>query len=257
MLANLASSRLKRGLLVTAAFAVVALLALGGLPVLRQLYAAGWVAPEHYHVAFAALCILPAAAVHVAATLAGAHWTFWWSVWLPGVVVYAAFPWQGADGWRPLWIFGHAWDWGRTIFLHWEAAGPFVFNSFGSFVTMLTVTVVAFGRLWAGAATAIASAERRSPFAAKSVAIRPPTSHDQACSSASGGSGQPPRSTGAPCRSLNSTCSSSAVKSTATSTGSPSGGGAPSSVVSSAIPATLRRGEALRQPAAPRSRGRA
>ncbi|MYE01509.1 MAG: TraM recognition domain-containing protein, partial [Alphaproteobacteria bacterium] len=158
MPADLAASRLRRGLLVAAAGAGAGLLTAGSLPVLRLLYATGWIAPQHYHVAFVALCILPAATAHVAATLAKARGTTWWAVWLPGIAVYAAFPWQGPDGWHALWIFGHAWDWGRTIFLHWDGAGPFVFNSFGSFIAMLMVTMVACGRLWTGAAKAVGHA---------------------------------------------------------------------------------------------------
>ena len=160
---------LKRPFLIAAAFAAVALVTLGGLPVLRVLYAARWVAAEHYHVVFASLCIVPAAAVHAAATFAGLRGTAWWTVWLPGVAVYAAFPWQEDGAWRPLWIFGHAWDWGRTIFLHWDAAGPFVFNSFGSFIAMLMVAMVACGRLWTGSAKAIgrAGADALAPDAAE------------------------------------------------------------------------------------------
>lgn len=83
---------LKRALLVAAACTVVALLTAGGLPVLRRLYVMGWIAGEHYQIAFASLCIVPAAAVHWGAAHAGQRAAAWWTVWLPGIVVYAAFP---------------------------------------------------------------------------------------------------------------------------------------------------------------------
>ena len=150
-----AARHVKRVLLVVAAFAVVAVLTAGGLPVLRRLYAVGWIAAQHYHIFFAGLCILPAAAAHGAAAHAGARGDLWWTVWLPGIAIYAAFPWQERGTWSALWIFGHALDWARTIFLHWETAPPFVFNSFGAFATMLTVAIVACGRIWIGAAKAI------------------------------------------------------------------------------------------------------
>ena len=149
------SAGMKRVLLIAAAFSGVALLTVAALPVLQRLYAMGWIQREHFHIVFAALCILPAAAVHCGAAHAGWRGSAWWTVWLPGIAVFAAFPWQGPDGWRALWIFGHAWDWGRTIFLHWDAAPSFVFNSFGAFVTMLTAAIVAFGKLWLGAAKAV------------------------------------------------------------------------------------------------------
>ena len=150
-----AARHVKRVLLLAAVFAVVALLNAGGVPILRRLYAAGWIAAEHYHVFFAGLCILPAAVAHGTAAYAGARGDLWWTLWLPGIAVYAAFPWQQGESWHALWIFGHALDWARTIFLHWDTAPPFVFNSFGAFATMLTVAIVACGRIWLGAAKAI------------------------------------------------------------------------------------------------------
>ena len=150
-----AARQVKRVLLLAAVFAVVPLLNAGCVPILRRLYAAGWIAAEHYHLFFAGLCILPAAIAHGTAAYAGARGDLWWTLWLPGIAVYAAFPWQQGGTWRALWIFGHALDWARTIFLHWDAAPPFVFNSFGAFATMLTVAIVACGRLWIGAAKAI------------------------------------------------------------------------------------------------------
>ena len=146
---------LKRALLVAAAFAVVAVLTVGGLPVLRRLYVIGWLAREHYQIAFAALCIVPAATVHLGAARSGLRGTAWWIVWLPGIVVYAAFPWRRTVSWEALGIFGHAWDWARTIFLHWNTAPPEVFNNFGAFVTMLAATIVAVGKLWVGAGKAV------------------------------------------------------------------------------------------------------
>ena len=146
---------LKRALLIAAACAVVAVLTAGGLPVLRRLYVMGWIAGEHYQIAFAALCIVPAAAVHWGAAHSGRRGAAWWTVWLPGIVVYAAFPWRKRETWEALGIFGHAWDWARTIFLHWNTAPPEVFNNFGAFVTMLAVTIVAVGKLWLGAGKAV------------------------------------------------------------------------------------------------------
>ena len=149
------SAGMKRVLLIAAAFSGVALLTVAVLPVLQRLYAMGWIQREHFHIVFAAFCIVPAAAVHCGAAHAGWRGSAWWTVWLPGIAVFAAFPWQGPDGWHALWIFGHAWDWARTIFLHWDAAPSFVFNSFGAFVTMLTAAIVAFVKLWLGAAKAV------------------------------------------------------------------------------------------------------
>ena len=146
---------LKRALLVAAACAVAGLLTAGGLPVLRRLYVIGWIAREHYQIAFAALCIVPAAAVHWGAARSGRRGAAWWTVWLPGIAVYAAFPWRRTVTWEALGIFGHAWDWARTIFLHWNTAPPEVFNGFGAFVTMLAVTIVTVGKLWIGAGKAV------------------------------------------------------------------------------------------------------
>ena len=150
-----AARHVKRVLLVAAVFAVVAVLNAGSVPILRRLFAAGWIAAEHYHVFFAGLCILPAAAAHGTAAYAGARGVLWWTLWLPGIAVYAAFPWQQGGTWQALWIFGHALDWARTIFLHWDTAPPFVFNSFGAFATMLTIAIVACGRIWIGTAKAL------------------------------------------------------------------------------------------------------
>lgn len=147
---------LKRALLIAAACTVVALLTAGGLPVLRRLYVMGWIAGKHYQIAFAALCIVPAAAVHWCAAHSGRRGAAWWTVWLPGIVVYAAFPWRKTVTWEALGIFGPAWDWARTIFLHWNTAPPEVFNNFGAFVAMLAVTIVAFGKLWLSAGKAVA-----------------------------------------------------------------------------------------------------
>ena len=146
---------LKRVLAIVGACAFAALMAAAGLPVLYGLYATGRIDPEHYHVAFALLCVLPGAAAHAGAAYSGARGAGWWLAWLPGLAIYYAFPWPSRGTWQPIWIFGHAWDWGRTIFLHWEVAGPFAFNSFGAFVGMTTVTLVAGGKLWFGAAKAL------------------------------------------------------------------------------------------------------
>ena len=146
---------LKRALLVAAACAIAGLLTAGGLPVLRRLFVIGWIAREHYQVAFAALCIVPAAVVHWGAARSGQRGAAWWTVWLPGIAVYAAFPWRRTVTWEALGIFGHAWDWARTIFLHWNTAPPEVFNGFGAFVTMLAVTIVTVGKLWSGAGKAV------------------------------------------------------------------------------------------------------
>lgn len=155
MTVNWDTAGLKRALLVAAVLSGVALLTVAGLPVLQRLYAIGWIQREYYHIAFATLCILPLAAAHCGVAYSGWRGAAWWTVWLPEIAVFAAFPWQGPDGWHALWIFGHAWDWARTIFLHWDAAPSFVFNSFGAFVTMLTAAIVAFGKLWLGAAKAV------------------------------------------------------------------------------------------------------
>ncbi|MXX88024.1 MAG: TraM recognition domain-containing protein [Boseongicola sp. SB0677_bin_26] len=145
---------LKRVLAMAGACAFAALMAAAGLPVLYRLYASGGIDPEHYHVAFALLCVLPAAAAHAGAAYSGARGVAWWLAWLPGLAIYYAYPWPSQGTWQPLWIFGHAWDWARTIFAHWDTAGPFARNSFGAFVGMATVTLVVVGKLWFGAAKA-------------------------------------------------------------------------------------------------------
>ena len=150
--------RMRRWLAVAGACAFAALLTATGLPLLHGIYAAGWIAAEHYHVAFAALCIVPAAAAHGAARHSGARGSALWLAWLPGIAAYAAFPWPKDGTWQPLWIFGHAWDWAVTIFLHWDTASAFAFNSFGAFVAMVTVAFAAFGRLWLGLAKALGRA---------------------------------------------------------------------------------------------------
>ena len=150
--------RLRRWLAVAGACAFAALLTAAGLPLLHGIYAADWIAAEHYHVAFAALCIVPAAAAHGAARHSGARGSALWLAWLPGIAAYAAFPWPKDGTWQPLWIFGHAWDWAATIFLHWDTASAFAFNSFGAFVAMVTVAFAAFGRLWLGLAKALGRA---------------------------------------------------------------------------------------------------
>ena len=150
--------RMRRWLAVAGACAFSALLTAAGLPLLHGIYAAGWIAAEHYHVAFAALCIVPAAAAHGAARHSGARGSALWLAWLPGIAAYAAFPWPKDGTWQPLWIFGHAWDWAVTIFLHWDTASTFAFNSFGAFVAMVTVAFAAFGRLWLGLARALGRA---------------------------------------------------------------------------------------------------
>ena len=157
-----ASSALKHVLAVAAACAFVALMVAAGLPVLHWLYATGRIGPEHYHIAFALLCVLPAATAHAGAAYSGFRGAAWWLAWLPGLAIYYAFPWPSGGKWQPLWIFGHAWDWGRTIFLHWEAASAFAFNSFGAFVGMTTVTLVACLKLFFGAAKGV---ERLGPGA--------------------------------------------------------------------------------------------
>ena len=162
VLPDRAATALKRALAVSGACAFAALMVAAGLPVLHRLYAAGWVEARHYHVAFALLCVLPAAAAHAGAAYSGARGAAWWLAWLPGLAIYAAFPWPSDGTWRPLWIFGQAWDWARAIFSHWDTAGPFVFNSFGAFAGMTTVTLVVCGKLWFGAARA---ADRLGPGA--------------------------------------------------------------------------------------------
>ena len=159
---------LKRGLAVAGACAFAALLTGAGLPVLHRLYLIGWLPAHWYHPAFAGLCILPAAAAHCGAAYSGLRGAAWWLAWLPGIAVYAAFPWPANGKWQPLGIFGHAWDWARTIVLHWDAAPPFVFNSFGAFVAMVTVTIVAAGKFWLGAAKAVG---RLGPAGAASSAL--------------------------------------------------------------------------------------
>ncbi len=150
--------RMRRWLAVAGACAFAALLTAAGLPLLHGIYAAGWIAAEHYHVAFAALCIVPAVAAHGAARHSGARGSALWLAWLPGIAAYAAFPWPKDGRWQPLWIFGHAWDWAVTIFLHWDTASAFAFNSFGAFVAMVTVAFAAFGRLWLGLAKTLGRA---------------------------------------------------------------------------------------------------
>ena len=147
--------RMRRWLAVAGACAFAALLTVAGLPLLHRVYAAGWIAAEHYHIAFAALCAAPAAAAHGAARHSGSRGAALWLAWVPGIAAYAAFPWPQDGMWRPLWIFGHAWDWAVTIFLHWDTASAFAFNAFGAFVGMATVAFVAFGRLWLGLAKAL------------------------------------------------------------------------------------------------------
>ena len=119
-----------------AAACLAAVVAVGGLPVLHALYASGRIAAHWYHPAFACLCLLPAAAAHGAAIYAGARGSALWLAWLPGIAVYAAFPWPEGGVWRPVWIFGHAWDWTRTVFRHHGTAGPFALNSLGAFLAV-------------------------------------------------------------------------------------------------------------------------
>lgn len=148
------STFLRQGLLLTAAGVFATALTLAGLALLRLLYAGSWVAAHWYHPVFGALCVVPAAAIHCLGALNGLRGTGLWLIWVPGIVVYAAFPWKEGDAWRPLWIFGHALDWGRTIVLYHDAAGTFVVNSGVTFVAMLAVAGVVCGRLWFGAAKA-------------------------------------------------------------------------------------------------------
>ena len=150
-----AGRRLKRALGIAGGCAFAALLSVAGQPVLHWLYAIDWIAAEHYHIALAALCIVPAGAAHAAALHAGARGAAWWLVWLPGLAVYAAFPWPVGGAWQPLWIFGYVWDAASAIFLRWETASSFAFNSLGAFVGMLTVALVAIGRLWLGLSKAL------------------------------------------------------------------------------------------------------
>ena len=154
VLPDRAGKTLSRMLAVFGACAFAALMVAAGLPVLHWAYAADWVEARHYHVAFALLCVLPAAAAHAGAAYSGARGDSWWLVWLPGLLAYGAYPWPSDGTWRPLWIFGHAWDWARAIFVHWDAAGAFAFNSFGAFTGMMTLTLVICGKLWFGAARA-------------------------------------------------------------------------------------------------------
>lgn len=157
MLPDRAGRVLTRALAVVGACACAALMVAAGLPVLHWFYASGWVEARHYHVAFALLCVMPAAAAHAGAAYSGARGAAWWLAWLPGIAAYAAYPWPVDGTWRPLWIFGHAWDWARAIFSHWDTAGPFVFNSFGTFAGMASLTLVVCGKLWFGAARAAQS----------------------------------------------------------------------------------------------------
>ena len=152
---HLVAGRMKRAMLFAMILSGVAMVTLAGLPILWRLYGTGWLHRDHYHIAFAALCIAPAATAHCGVAYSGWRGTLWWTLWLPGIAVFAAFPWRGDDGWQALWIFGHAWDWVRTIFLHWDATPPFVFNSFGAFVAVLTVAIVSCGKLWLGASKAV------------------------------------------------------------------------------------------------------
>ena len=160
MMANQGMSALKRALVMVPVFAVVAVLTVGGLPILIRLFDAGWISADWYHPAFAALCIVPAFAAHVTASQAGARGAGWWLVWVPGIAVYAAFPWQDGGTWRALWIFGYAWDWVGTIIGQYDNAGPFVFNAFGAFAAMLVVSGVTIGRLWFGVAGALGRSVR-------------------------------------------------------------------------------------------------
>lgn len=155
MMADIEWSGLKRAFLIAAVLTVVTLLNVGALPVLLELYEAKMIGGHWYHPAFAALCVVPAAVAHGTASHAGARGAGWWLLWVPGVALYATYPWPDRQGgWQPLWIFSHAWDWAKTIVLNWDTAGPFVFNSFGAFVAMVVVAAVTFGRLWFGAAKA-------------------------------------------------------------------------------------------------------
>ena len=159
MIADIEWSGLKRALLIAAVLAVVAILNVGALPVLLELYERNRIEGHWYHPAFAALCVVPAAVAHGTASHAGGRGAAWWLLWVPGVALYAAYPWPDRQGdWQALWIFVHAWDWGRAIVLNWDTAGPFVFNSFGAFVVMVVVAAVTFGRLWFGAAKAFGRA---------------------------------------------------------------------------------------------------
>ena len=167
MLPERAGRSVKRALAVAGACAFAALMVAAGLPALHRFYAIGWIPAHWYHPVFAALCVLPAAIAHAGAAYSGARGAAWWLAWLPGIAVYAAFPWPAGGSWQPIWIFGHAWDWARTIFLHYDTAPPFVFNSFGAFVGMLTVTLVAGGKLWLGMAKAAGRLGRDSAAAAE------------------------------------------------------------------------------------------
>jgi len=145
---------LRQGVPAASAAGFAAAVAMGGLPVLHAFYTSGWIAAHWYHPAFAVLCLLPAAVAHGAAVCAGARGTALWLAWLPGIAVYAAFPWPEGGAWRPIWIFGHAWDWTRTVFRHHDTAGPFALNSLGAFLAVTMAAGIASCRLWMGAAKA-------------------------------------------------------------------------------------------------------
>ena len=147
---------LQHALAIVGACAFAMLMVAAGLPVLYRLYATARIAPEHYHVAFALLCVLPGAVAHAGAAYSGARGAAWWLAWLPGLATYYAFPWPSQGTWQPVWMFGQAWDWGRTIVVHWDTASPTAMNAFGAFAGMAAVTLVVFGKLWFGAAKAAA-----------------------------------------------------------------------------------------------------
>ena len=151
-----AAAALERARLFALVLSGVVLVTLVGLPALNWFFTNSWIAPEHFFIALCLLCLVPAAVGHAIAVLYGRRGSVWLTVWLPGIAAYTALPWPDSEGvWRPLWIFGYAVNWAKTIFLDWNAAGSVHFNGFMTFVVMMPVAFVVCLKLVHGMTKAI------------------------------------------------------------------------------------------------------
>ncbi|MBF9051900.1 type IV secretory system conjugative DNA transfer family protein [Roseobacter sp. HKCCD9010] len=118
-------------------FSAVALITAIGFLALRQLWLGQVINRDHFDPWLIAVCLLPAAAAHVAAYTMDERGPHMWILWVPGLVLYAVRPWRTEDGWQALWVFDDAVDWIRSLVFDYHYTSDFTFNAATGFLIMV------------------------------------------------------------------------------------------------------------------------
>lgn len=119
--------------------AVIVVTAIGFLA-LRQLWLGQVINRDHFDPWLVAVCLLPAAAAHMAAYMMEERGPHMWILWGPGLALYALRPWRMEDGWEALWVFDDAVDWIRSLIFDYQYTNDFTFNAATGFLIMVLAT---------------------------------------------------------------------------------------------------------------------